>query len=189
MLLEPAFVPASKGPQRLRVLLLLGVLLVLGSAFLVLVRALWAAEPYSSWHTDAFGNEVIEDGFFYRPLGGTPSLNIAVGMLLAGAGLCAFALSRRHRWVGGLVALVLTWCLWAAIAMTTLALFAKLELNPDDWGWWVTFSDMFYEGAVARSVILALAALLASWTAIQIVRAGSGMFEGLLNRNRRAPEQ
>lgn len=179
---EPANLSNTKGPLQLRVLLLMGWLLILGSASLVVIRAVWAAEPYGTWYTDAAGNEVIEDGFFYQPLGGTLSGNIVMSMIVVGAGLCGFAVSRRYRWVGGLLAIVLTWGLWVTMVMTTLTLFAQLELDPDVWGWWVTFSDMFYEGGVARSVILAVAALLASLAAIQIVRAGTGILERLRAR-------
>ena len=166
---------------------MIGWLLILGSALLMVVRMVWAAEPYSAWYTDAAGNEVIEDGFFYRPLGGTLSLNIALGMLVVGVGLCGFAVSRRYRWVGGPLAIALTWCLWAAMAIATSTLLHSLKLNPDVWGWWATFSDMHYEGAVALGVMLALTGFTASFAAIQLIRASVVLLERWRNRAERNP--
>ena len=138
----------------------------------MVVRYMWAAEPYSGWYTDAGGHEVIEDGFLYQPLGGTLTIGIAVSMFVAGAGLCGFGLSRRYRWLGGALAIVLAWCLWVALLMTLFTLISQLKLNPDVWGWWITLSEMFYEGAVAFGAIHALSALTASFAAVQLTRAG-----------------
>ena len=146
----------------------------------------WAAEPHSAWYTDDAGNEVIEDGFFYQPLGGALSNIVAGIMIIVGVGMRGFAVSRQYRWIGGPLAIVLTWCLGAALAIAISALFQGLRLNPDVWGWWVTLSDMFYEGAVALGVVQALTALAASFAAVQLVRVGADALNHLRNRADRA---
>lgn len=143
----------------------------------MVVRMIWAAEPYSAWSTDSAGNDVIADGFFYRPLGGSLSGYIAQTMLVVGVGLRGLAVSRRYRWVGVPLAIVLTWSLWFTLVVTTSILIRQLRLDPDVWGWWVTLSDMFYEGGVTSGVLLAATALVASLAAIELVRAGARVLE------------
>lgn len=154
-----------------RVQSLLSWMLILAAALLLVLRMVWLSEE-----TDH--NDAIADTIFLGPLDREFLKIVATTMIIAGAGLCGYSASTCYKWVGSLLAIVLTWCLWAALAMATQAFIAQLKLNPDVWGWWVTFSPLEPEGGIAWGAALAANLILAFIAAMHVIRFVTRTLDG-----------